>query len=320
MPVDARHLGKRIINALPLLRSGWRRYQHQLVVERAPTVRDGIAAFTDRWGNGTSAASAEQPVFIFSAGWRSGSTLLQRLAMSSGTAFLWGEPYHECAYVQRMADSLRAFSSASPTDDVFHEPRANGTGHYDDAWVANLFPAAEHLLAAHRAFFDRLLAAPALEGGFQRWGFKGVRLSMEHAYYLRWLYPGARFLFQVRNPYKAYRSYRLFRPWYSRWPDQPVLTAADFGAFWLDLARGFVREHTEVGGRLVRYEELAAGDGTLIEELSEYVGLPLPRKVLERKVLERRWPLQAVPLGELESLRRAVEPLATELGYLPTRG
>ena len=33
------------------------------------------------------------PVFLFSAGWRSGSTLLQRLITHGGEVMMWGEPF-----------------------------------------------------------------------------------------------------------------------------------------------------------------------------------------------------------------------------------
>ncbi len=254
---------------------------------------------------------------MLAAAWRSGSTLLQRLVMSSGEAFLWGEPYHQCSYVQRMADSLRAFGEDWPAPTVMHEPRANGAVTYDDAWVANLFPAVPHLVGAHRAFFRRLYATPVYDGGYTRWGFKEVRLGIEHARYLRLLFPGARFLFLVRDPYKSYRSYRMFQTWYDRWPDRPIETARDFGAYWQTLAGGFVDEHDALGAPLVRYEELTRGGAQGIAPLASYLDLEMRAEVLEHRVLDRKWSLQEIPAGELEELRDAVEPLATKLGYAP---
>jgi hypothetical protein len=321
---DVRLIGKRVIDSLPKVRQ--RRLLHR-ALDGAASISDGLAAFTERWGQGEDCE--DSPIFILSAGWRSGSALTHRLVTSSGRAFLWGEPYHECAYVQRMADSVRAFGNALPADGVFHHPHVNGNGSANgngkglplsDGRMDYVFPAAGHLLAAHRAFFDRLLREPALEGGYDRWGFRAVRLSIEHARYLRWLYPNAKLLLQIRNPYKAYRAYRRTRGLHGRWPHQPVLTAEDFGAFWLDLAGGFAREHDGVNARLVRFEALAASEGTLLQELSEYLDVPIHRDELQSTLREERWPIQAIPAGELELLRRAVEPLASELGYEPTRG
>ena len=34
----------------------------------------------------------EEPIFLLSAGWRSGSTLLQRLIMSDSNVLIWGNP------------------------------------------------------------------------------------------------------------------------------------------------------------------------------------------------------------------------------------
>ena len=334
---DMRLIGKRVIESLPRARQ--RLLQHR-VFDGAASISDGIAAFTERWGPGQPREDA--PIFLLSAGWRSGSALTQQLVTSSGQAFLWGEPYHECAYVQRMADSVRAFGNALPSDGMFHHPHArvnggaavnghgaarangavngNGKGRGITGRIDFVFPAAEHLLAAHRAFFDRLLAQPALDGGYERWGFRAVRLSTEHARYLRWLYPNARLVLQIRNPYKAYRVYRRTRGLYGRSAHQPVLSTEQFGACWLDLAGGLARDHQDIDARLVRFEALVARDGALLDDLSDYLGVPIERKELTRTLREEQWPLQAIPSGELESLRRAVEPLASELGYEPTRG
>ncbi|MEO0535490.1 MAG: hypothetical protein AAF215_16660 [Cyanobacteria bacterium P01_A01_bin.123] len=37
---------------------------------------------------------ADSPIFVFSAGWRSGSTLLQRLVMSDKSVVIWGELFN----------------------------------------------------------------------------------------------------------------------------------------------------------------------------------------------------------------------------------
>lgn len=39
------------------------------------------------------ALDCENPVFILSAGWRSGSTLLHRMIMADEKVMIWGEPY-----------------------------------------------------------------------------------------------------------------------------------------------------------------------------------------------------------------------------------
>ena len=57
----------------------------------------------------TDSNDNEEPIFLLSAGWRSGSTLLQRLIMSDPRVLIWGEPYDECGMVQAMAGTMTAF-------------------------------------------------------------------------------------------------------------------------------------------------------------------------------------------------------------------
>ena len=47
-----------------------------LVVEK---INDGLKCIEERWPMADADKDTERPVFVFSAGWRSGSTLLQRL-------------------------------------------------------------------------------------------------------------------------------------------------------------------------------------------------------------------------------------------------
>ena len=51
----------------------------------------------------------DAPIFLLSAGWRSGSTMLQRLLMSDPGVLIWGEPYDECGLVQALAGCAKAF-------------------------------------------------------------------------------------------------------------------------------------------------------------------------------------------------------------------
>ncbi|MGE0486790.1 MAG: sulfotransferase [Gammaproteobacteria bacterium] len=258
----------------------------------------------------------EEPIFVFAAGWRSGSTLLQRLALSDPSLLLWGEPYDRCGLVPVLANMLRAFDREWPPAAYFG-PVDDGD-RLADRWVANLYPPLTALRAAHRAFFLELLGQPARARGAERWGFKEVRLGADAARYLNWLFPRARFCFLYRNPYDAWRSYRQRGAgWYREWPARPVLTPRAFGAMWRELTREFIDVAPAVGGLAVAYEALVSDPAT-VDRVEQYFGLQVDRTVLGKRVAgsgEARARPTWLPRAERWLLRSTVEPLATELGY-----
>ena len=210
------------------------------------------------------------PVFILSAGWRSGSTMLQRLIMSRESILIWGEPYSHARMLHHLAASVSAITPDWPKDEWFVDryPRDE----LSTRFVANMYPNVQDLLQACLACTQTLLAEPARKRGFARWGLKDVRLTIDDAYFLHWLYPQARFVFLCRNPYAAYRSYRLDRSWYNEWPDDPVFTAERFGRHWRELTQGFRDGCEAVGGVFLRYEDLCAGNFD-VAALEEYLQL-----------------------------------------------
>lgn len=284
-------------------------------MESKPGIASGLTELRDLSG-GKSGNNAEAPIFLLSAGWRSGSTLLQRLIMSDPSVLLWGEPYDECGVIQAMADTLRAFRGGWPPPDYYHN--AAKPERLSGEWIANLFPGPEILRRGHLAFFDKTFAEPAKAAGAPRWGIKEVRLNIDHAHYLRWLYPNARFLFLYRNPLEAYRSYcRYGRNWYDTWPDKPVFTPASFGKHWRTLTEGFIRDAAKLDGLVIRYEDLITGSSDLLRQIERHLDVRLDASVLEKKVGSSERSGEQAWVSRLEKflLRRAVSPLAEDLGY-----
>jgi hypothetical protein len=257
----------------------------------------------------------EEPIFLLSAGWRSGSTLLQRLVMSDSRVLIWGEPYDECGMIQALANTMKPFRAGWPPAEYYYDGRP--PSELTNEWIANLFPALENFRSGHRALLDNMFSEPAKRAGVPRWGLKEVRLGIEHGFYLRWLYPKARFVLLYRNPLDAYRSYaRYGRSWYDTFPDKPVFTPTAFGHHWRRLMQGFLGDSKRLDALLVRYEDLI-GDRPPIEEIEAHLGIQVNRLVLKGELGGPEGSGKPVRVSRLERwlLKRAVSPVAAELGY-----
>ena len=259
-------------------------------------------------------AICPSPVFVLSAGWRSGSTLLQRLVCSGPKVILWGEPFEDLAPVHRLAASIEMLDADSPhlsyTPDKIK-------GSLSDNWIANLNPGVQALLQAHRAYFEALFAAPSQENGFGHWGAKYVRLSAFHAHYLKWLYPNARIVLLVRHPLAAFRSYKRLTWWYTVRPEFRVDSVWKFMSHWAYLANSFVEESKALGALLVRYEDLREGH-PILEQLADYLDFSFDPTVLAATIGSRKKSrFRITPIDRI-ACRIITGRLCRELGYAGT--
>lgn len=290
------------------------RAAHRQALRQGPGILPGVQHLRTLCpADGTD--DPEAPIFLLSAGWRSGSTLLQRLIMSDSRVLIWGEPYDECGLIQALAASMKAFRPGWPPQEYFYD--GTPPGQLSGEWIANLFPSLEDWRRGQRALFDTMFAEPAKRAGAARWGIKEVRLDAEHCAYLQWLYPKARFIFLYRNPLEAYRSYcRYGRSWYDTFPDKPVFTPTAFGTHWRKLMQGFLKDAKALDALVIRYEDLVAGL-TPLDELEAYLNITIDRTVLKAKVGTSERGGEKARINALERwlLRRAVAPVAEALGY-----
>lgn len=262
----------------------------------------------------------DSPIFILGSGWRSGSTLVQRLVASGGQCLVWGEPYDRCDLIRRMAESTLPFATSWPPDGYLASSTSfEGEGpEYWTRWIANLYPGLSELVEAHREFYRRLFASPARSAGYARWGLKEVRLSGHEALYLKWLFPEAKFIYVIRSPLNAYASYRPKRSWYDKWPHDLVSTPKAFGRMWHRLTSSFLETSEEVDALLVFYESLCSGSSDEVRKVGRFLDLELDPDVLGNRVgssKSARGYRSDLPHVERRLLNAAVQPLASELGY-----
>lgn len=226
-------------------------------------------------------ADDEQPVFVFSAGWRSGSTLLQRMIMENNSdLLLWGEPFAHCNIHDGLVNQFRAFTREWPPASFFLSGMK--INKISDTWTANLYPDLDHLFDAHRSYYRRLFADPAAEAGRKTWGFKEVRLTIDHAAYFRALYPKCKIILLYRHPLDAYLSYRKWGlEWARTWP-AVISTPHAFGRNWAEMTRDYLEGHERVHALLIRYEDL--GDPKHVARLESYLGWHVPPSSEMRRI------------------------------------
>ena len=271
---------------------------------------DGIKVFHDRWPD-VASDSDDSPVFILSAGWRSGSTLLQR--MLTPECLIWGEPYGHSWMIDSLAEPIRCITESWPEPPFFYQGQDSKT--LQASFIANLYPQPEHLLNAHLQYFSTMFAKPARAAGARRWGIKEVRLTADHATYLKWLYPRAKILFVIRNPYDAYRSYAARRAagwaWYNRWPEHP-LTTQGFARHWRTLASGFLDQAKSLDALLVDYQDLAQHK---FDAIRSYLGMEIAEEAAAIRPDDGPPPLDEISAGELAEFQEEIGELASSLGY-----
>jgi len=223
---------------------------------------------------------ADTPIFLLSTGWRTGSTLLQRILVTDPQLLLWGEPLGEMTVVSRITEMVS--HSLSPRDLKLWrtQPRLDNltSSWLATSWIGTLSPPGDDFRLALRSIFDQWLGEPARRLGFARWGLKEVRLGAAEASLLYWLYPNAKFVMLSRHPYDCYVSLSDANWHPLHYNDLRVDSAAGFARHWNRLAvswselpKGFPSCH-------IKYEDLISGKFDF-RKLESWLGIELRENV-----------------------------------------
>ncbi len=283
-------------------------------LKNAFRLTETLETINSRWPQEYFAESEDNqtPVFIFSAGWGSGSTLLQRLVLSSNETVIWGEALGEAGVLLRLTAAMSTIRKDWPPDIFFST--TDNIEELHNQWVANLTPPIIHFRNAQRKMLLEWFAKPAEDYGVKQWGFKEIRLTIDHARYLRWLFPKAKFLFLYRNVYDCYQSYKGSK-WYTVWPHSHCKTPFDFANHWKLLLQGYLEGYKEVDGRLIKYEDLIAGKIDLAE-LAKYLGLSnIDESVMKEKIGSRGKKRKKITFFDRFVLRTISGSLLKKAGY-----
>ncbi len=280
-------------------------------IARSAAISRALSIVRSRWP-GDTIDDDISPIFLLSAGWGSGSTLLQRLIMSGKDALLWGEPFDHAVPIFRLAETIAPISDRWPRDRYFGDLQSSVPLH--DQWIANLVPPVRVLRRAHREFLDTWLGSAARDAGFRRWGLKEVRLTADHARFLKWLFPKAKFVFLYRDVVHSWASCRHVR-WFSVWPGYKVARPSAFAHHWRHLVEGFLHSAKSLDALVVRYEDLK--DNALsLESLAAHLEIEAPDpSVLELRLGARSGRRPPATPHETAIIRSITDELRAKLGY-----
>jgi len=259
-------------------------------------------------------ASGTKPVFILSSTWRSGSTLLQRSLCTDPSIMVWGEPYADCNLIPSMMLSAKGLLQDNwPTPQNFAWGNQEVFKNPHQHFIANIYPGPSYIRGAFRQFLDLLFLESAKSKGFSRFGAKFVRLSIEEAYFLQWIYPDAIFLFLVRNPWDCWRSYKGYS-WRYRYPKPIVRKVEHFSTIWTKQTMELL---TFKGGNVgwIRYEDFLQ-DSYDWEKLKAFCELPnMTKEALGKKIMGIDRPPSPLKDEDIQAVSLICSTLANSLGY-----
>ena len=265
-----------------------------------------------------------KPIFLITTIWRTGSTLTQRLIASSKEVLMWGEPFANSAIIQNLHQTTKPFLDPfikqawpvfTPTrmhqqtrDEIMNDPGTH--------WIANLYPDIAELKASYRVMLDRLFWEPARKEGYDRFGIKFVRLTVEHVEFLQWIYPDARIVFLTRNPYDCWNSYNGCN-WTYSYPNINISKLVPFITIWKKNTQEFL-EHQHPNSAFFRYEDIIS-NADVPEQLRQHTQLnQINSDILQvrRNGMSQQQELKGISSRDIQQIEKLAGETAKKLGYL----
>jgi hypothetical protein len=211
----------------------------------------------------------DAPVFIFSSGQRTGSTLLQALINTHRDIHLMGEHSGAFAGLIEQQRLVKSYEDGQPSRP-------------------GRLLVAPRMQEAARAYLRTLYVPLAQARGSRRWGFKEVRYDAEMAGYLCDLFPSARIIWLTRNPVDVLISMKrredAAEPWNRTW------TRGALG-HWEGINRSFLglaQPMPQV--KLVRYEDLMDDQASQLARLCTHLSVEV--EDLDLGIFEWRYALE----------------------------
>ena len=218
----------------------------------------------------------ESPIFICSAGWRSGSTMLQRAIIDTSKVLMWGE---SGGALNHLRLSYEAYEQMLESGNIKFNTGYGGNGleqfnlfqdnssRRSNLWIASMNPPIEQFQESFKSFFESIYLSNAQKLSYQRWGVKDVMADIDTARWLNNIFPKAKFIFLIRNPLDCMLSIKR-RNWMD--VDDPVKALKYYAQSWKKLAFEFRQADF---GHVVYYEKILQ-DKKIIDDLAEYLELP----------------------------------------------
>ena len=258
-------------------------------------------------------SNSEAPIFIFAASWRTGSTLLQRVLNASGCVFIYGEP--------GFISNLRfLYNQNKDYLEKVSWNRERNSLDKQGQWIPIFNPPVDNLTHATRCYFETLynLKSIGIEDN-RRWGFKEVRdNTYEDSKFLKEIYPNAKFLYLIRNPFDMYISLKgqeaIFNNFKDDKPFYPVEVWNRNVSFFLDQ-----NKLKEVNGMVVNYEQMInpSKSENVLKSLAEYLGISYCKDMLNELTMKAGGTQTKNPLSdkEIEHINKIIEKNNEQLAY-----